>query len=214
MLTIKKNSTILFQGDSITDADRQRDNTAPNSPFALGSGYVNHIASHLLMTRPADSIKFLNRGISGNRIVDLYSRWKSDAINLKPDVISILIGVNDTWHEFNDKNGVEPERFRQVYRMMLEYTKEKLPDVQLVLCEPFVLKCGVVGKAWIAEMDQRREIVRKLATDFSAVFVPFQAEFDTAEKSAPALYWLMDGVHPTPAGHQRMADCWMKTAIG
>ena len=144
----------------------------------------------------------------GNRVVDLYARWKGDAVNLKPDVLSILIGVNDTWHEFNWQNGVELDRYEQVYRMLLQYTLKKLPKVNLVLCEPFVLPTGVVMPEWVAEMDGRREIVARLAKEFGAVFVPFQKMFDEAMKEAPAEYWASDGVHPTPAGHSRMAKLW------
>jgi lysophospholipase L1-like esterase len=213
MITIKKNATILFQGDSITDTDRLRNGADTVNPAALGSGYVNHIASHLLLARPSDKLTILNRGISGNRIVDLYSRWKCEGVNLKPDIISILIGVNDTWHEFSSNNGVEPQRFEHIYRMMLDYTREKLPDVQLVICEPFVLRCGVVEKAWIAEMDIRREMVKKISADYHATFVPFQSAFNEAKEKAPADYWLSDGVHPTPAGHRLMADVWLKAAL-
>ena len=99
-MTIKPNMKILFQGDSITDAGRNRDADTANIPSGLGSGYVNLIAAQLLRQHPEDNLQIYNRGISGNRIVDLYARWKVDAINLKPDLISVLIGVNDTWHEF------------------------------------------------------------------------------------------------------------------
>ena len=111
--------------------------------------------------RAADSIDFQNRGISGNRIVDLYARIKSDVINLKPDVISVLIGVNDTWHEFGSQNGVSVPKYETIYRMFLEEVTAELPGVQWVLCEPFVLDCGVVVEGWRDEIDQRRAVVAK-----------------------------------------------------
>ncbi len=206
---IKPNSTILFQGDSITDTGRNREIAEPNRGAALGSGYANLIAAHLLQTRPQDHLQLFNRGISGNRVTDLYARWKVDGINLQPDLISILIGVNDTWHEFMVGNGVEVDRYTAIYRMLLDYTKQRLPAVQLVLCEPFVLKCGVVTDGWIAEMAERRQVVRALATEFDAIFVPFQGVFDQALEKAEPAYWAADGVHPTPAGHRLLADAWL-----
>jgi acyl-CoA thioesterase-1 len=211
---IRAGDLILFQGDSITDAGRNRQTAQPNDPQALGVGYVNHIAAQLLRDRPADRLRFLNRGISGNRIVDLYARWKVDAVNLKPDVISILIGVNDTWHEFGGQNGVEVDRSASLYRMLLDYTVQRLPGVRLVLCEPFVLPCGVVTPAWVEEMAARRRVVEALAGEFGARRVGFQAAFDAAVQSAPAEYWAADGVHPTPAGHRVMADCWLAAVTG
>ncbi|MEZ4866719.1 MAG: SGNH/GDSL hydrolase family protein [Caldilineaceae bacterium] len=212
-MKIKPNTTILFQGDSITDTGRNREITQPNHGAALGVGYANQIASRLLAERPRDNLRFFNRGISGNRVVDLYARWRVDAINLQPDIISILIGVNDTWHGFMYNNGVEVERYATVYRMLLEYTRQQLPNVQFVLCEPFVLPCGVVTKEWISEMDQRRAIVRDLATEAGAVFVPFQTVLTKALDQAPADYWAADGVHPTPAGHRLLADCWLQQVV-
>ena len=203
-------STILFQGDSITDTQRNRDFNQPNHGDALGRGYVNLIASTMLHRHPTHGLKFFNRGISGNRVVDLYARWRSDAINLAPDVISILIGVNDTWHRFRANNGVEVARYAQVYRMLLEYTLEQLPTVQLVLCEPFVLPCGVVEPAWQEEMAARQAVVKALSVEFGTHFVPFQAHFDQVANAPSPAYWLGDGVHPSPAGHHLMAEAWLE----
>lgn len=203
--------TILFQGDSITDCGRSRDCETPNC--GLGPGYVNFIAGNLLNRISDGSLNIYNRGISGNRVVDLYSRWKIDALNLKPDMISILVGVNDTWHEKSRNNGVEPERYQQVYRMLLDWTKDILPKVKLVLCQPFVLETGAVTSDWLPEIAQRGEIVRKLAAEYEAVFVPFQDVFNSAVRKAPASYWLADGVHPTVAGHKLMSDAWFEAVL-
>ncbi len=205
-----KTTKILFQGDSITDAGRSRDAACPANA-GLGTGYPHLIAGKLLSLRPQRGYQFTNRGISGNRVVDLYARWKSDALNLAPDLISILIGVNDTWHEFGSSNGVEVDRYAVVYRMLLEWTRKALPKTKLVICEPFVLPIGAVAQAWLPEMEARRAVCAQLAGDFDAPFVPFQAMFTDAVKEAPDAYWLGDGVHPTVAGHMRMADLWIKT---
>ena len=198
---------ILFQGDSITDCDRRRDTDAAEVRRPeLGRGYVAIIASKL------QGWEALNRGISGNRVVDLYARWKPDALHLKPDAISILIGVNDTWHEFRSRNGVEVPRYNVIYRMLLEWTRTVLPEVKLILCEPFVLPCGVVGPGWREEIDERRRVVKSLAEEFGTAFVPFQEAFDHALAGHPAEYWAADGVHPTPAGHDLMAACWLQHA--
>lgn len=202
-------ATFLFQGDSITDVGRKRGVAQPNKPKALGNGYVRLIVNELVKRTPQNPPDCYNRGVSGDRVVDLYARWKIDGVNLRPDLISILIGVNDTWHEFGSQNGVEIARYEIVYRLLLDYTLEKLPTVQLVLCEPFVLPCGVVTAAWQDEMDQRRAIVQKLAQQYNSLFVPFQQMFTNALAQHPASYWAEDGVHPTDAGHQLMADRWL-----
>ena len=197
---------ILFQGDSITDSNRVREGTNANGRPELGDGYVLRIAQQLPNT------DVMNRGISGNRIVDLYARWKPDALHLRPDAISILIGVNDTWHEFSRGNGVEVPRYATIFRLLLEWTQASLPGVKLILCEPFVLPCGHVGPGWREEIDQRRQVVKKLASDFRAAFVPFQETFDEAILTHPPEYWAEDGVHPTQAGYDLMADCWLRHA--
>ena len=204
-----KNIRILFQGDSITDCGRSREIQEPN--VNLGQGYVQMTAGRLLYENPDKKIEVFNRGIGGHRVVDLYARWKIDALNMKPDIISILIGVNDTWHEFAAKNGVDVARYAQIYRMILEWTLKELPRVKLIICEPFALKCGVVKKEWITEINGRRKVAAALAKEFNAVFIPFQAEFNKAAKLACPEYWLVDGVHPTYAGHTLMSDFWLKS---
>ena len=131
---------------------------------------------------------------------------------LKPDVLSILIGVNDTWHEYNRQNGVEVPRYEEFLRRLISWTKDTLPEVKIVLLEPFVLPFGAVGEAWPAEIAERAEVVRKTAADFGAVFVPLQDEFTAAAKAYGMEYWLRDGVHPTYAGHRLIAKAWMKAA--
>lgn len=210
---------LLFQGDSVTDAGR-----TACSGESLGSGYPLFTAGALRSRYPDKGFDIVNRGISGNRVVDLYARWKADALNLRPDVISILIGINDTWHEHGWGNGVEVDRFEMVYRALLDWTRKVLPDVRLVLCEPFMFtddkasegfehgKNWAPGPDWAPEMAQRRQIVKDLAAETGALFIPFQSILDDALGRAPAEYWLGDGVHPTVAGHAMLADAWIAAA--
>ena len=204
--------TILFQGDSITDCGRSREteNLAPGA--GLGVGYPLFVAGRLLCDRPDVEWCIHNRGISGNRVVDLYARWKIDALNLRPDILSILIGINDTWHEYNNHNGVEVPRYAKVYRELLTWTKEVLPDVKLVLMSPFYFPFGAVGPEWPSEVQARAAIVEELARDFNAILLPCQKILDDALSRAPQEHWLRDGVHPLAAGHQLLADAWLKAA--
>ncbi len=202
---------ILFQGDSITDCGRSREEgLRPGT--GLGEGYPSLVAARLLCDRPEVEWDIINRGISGNRVVDLYARWKIDALNLRPDLISIMIGINDTWHEKANGNGVEVPRYARIYRELLEWTAAALPKARLMLMEPYVHCFGAAGEDWKEEIDSRREVVRQLARDFGAVFLPTQELMDDALGRAPADHWTFDGVHPTPAGHQLIADAWLKAS--
>ena len=203
-------NTIVFQGDSITDAGCSKDyaNLAANE--GMGSGYAFLTMAALRASEPEKNWQVYNRGISGHRVVDLYARWKRDALNLNPNILSILIGVNDTWHEYPGKNGVEVPRYAQFYRMLLEWTKQVLPETKLVLLEPFVLPFGAVQPNWVPEMDARREVVKELAKEFETIFIPTQSILNEALQKAPQEYWLCDGVHPTTAGHVLISQAWLK----
>jgi lysophospholipase L1-like esterase len=201
-------TVVVFQGDSITDGGRDRKQLAPHA--GLGSGYVMMAVARLLAEHPRAQLRCYNRGVSGNRFVDLYARIRADVINLRPDILSVLIGVNDTWHEFDSRNGVPVPKYQRLYREFLAEVRAELPAIRFILCEPFVLRCGVVTDAWQAEMEQRRQVVRQLADEFGARWVPFQRMFDEAVREAPPQYWATDGVHPTLAGHYRMAQTWME----
>ncbi len=204
----KEKKLVLFQGDSITDCGRNREEDTPYNTN-MGTGYPSLLTALFRGRNLREEIDFINKGISGNRIVDLYARWKIDGLNLKPDYISILIGVNDTWHEKMQQNGVEPERYETIYRMLLQWTRDVLSETKLILMEPFVLECGVVDKSWIAEIEERQAIVQKLSREFNAIFVPLQDIFDKKACETGGEYWLRDGVHPTLAGHQLIADQWV-----
>ena len=207
---IRPGITILFQGDSITDVERSRSVTSGHSWHALGSGYACMAAAQLLANRPGDDLTIYNRGVSGNRIVDLYARITSDTIDLRPDILSVLIGVNDTWHRFGGDNGVAVPEYERTYRDYLSEIRKALPGIRFILCEPFVLRCGVVTDEWIDEMEERRSVVAGLAKEFGAILVRFQQLFDEAVTNAPPEYWADDGVHPAAAGHHLMAEAWLK----
>jgi len=211
---IGKEANILFQGDSITDAgrDRRREDNA-NDSAALGKGYAYFIAAQLLAERPGDNLKVYNRGISGNKVFQLADRWDKDCLSLKPDLLSILIGVNDIWHALNGNYNGTVEKYEQDYRSLLTRTRHELPDLRLIICEPFVLRCGAVDEKWFPEFDLYRGVAKKMSVEFSATFVPFQAMFEKASKLAPASYWAADGVHPTMAGAWLMAQMWLKTVV-
>ncbi|MEO1237330.1 MAG: SGNH/GDSL hydrolase family protein [Planctomycetota bacterium] len=207
---------VLFQGDSITDAGRRKDDPQPNDAESLGIGYARLAAARLLADTPGLTVH--NRGISGNRVWHLRDRWAEDCLALKPKVLSVLIGVNDTWHGVAKGQPVDvPEggtslgEYDRIYRELLDRTKAELPGTTLVIGEPFVLECGVVLEMnFHPDLDERVELVRAIAADYADVFVPFQSVFDEAVGRAEPAYWAPDGVHPSLAGHQLMADAWLK----
>ena len=203
-------STILFQGDSITDASRDRSGRQHNDAAAMGRGYAYLAMCRLLADSPARALAVYNRGISGNRVPDLRARWDADCVGLQPDVLSILIGVNDLWHKMEGRSSGTVAQYESGYAELLEQTRRALPQTRLVLCEPFALRCGAVTERWFPEFDERRAVAARLAQRSGAAFVPFQDVFDRALRagSTPE-YWAADGVHPTPQGHQLMADAWL-----
>lgn len=203
---------LLFQGDSITDAGRDRQADQANHAGGLGKGYPFFIAGELLRDRADLRLQIYNRGISGNKVPDLAARWKSDCIDLQPHVLSILIGVNDFWHKLNGNYAGTVEDFATGYRKLIEDTQSQLPHTRIVICEPFVLKCGAVNDKWLPEFDERREVAVKLASELQLTLVPFQQMFNRAVEQAPPDYWAADGVHPTLAGHALMASEWRKAA--
>ena len=206
-------SVVLFQGDSITDAARDKKKLAkrPNDAKALGNGYPVFIASELLRDFPTKKLKFFNRGISGNKVPNLQKRWQKDCFDLKPNMLSIMIGVNDMWHKMSGRYDGTVEDYRTGFTELLESTKNELPEIQLVICEPFALRIGAVKDSWFPEFDDRRAVAAEVAKAAGAIWVPFQTMFDTAiESGAEAKIWAHDGVHPSLAGHSLMAATWRK----
>ncbi len=198
---------ILFQGDSITDIRRALDND-----MLMGMGYATMVGGELALKNPS-KFEFVNRGIAGNRVVDIYARIKKDIINLKPDVMSILIGINDVWHEIGEKNGVDADKYFKIYSMLIEEVKAALPDIKILILEPFVLKGEATEGNWEVfktETGKRREMAKRVAEKYDLKFVSLQEKFDEVEKLAPAAQWVLDGVHPTYAGHCLIKEEWIK----
>lgn len=191
--------TILFQGDSITDAGRDFQNDT-----LMGYGYATMTAGKIGVDYPGQ-YNMINKGIGGNRIVDVYARMKRDIINLNPSYMSILIGVNDVWHEFFDKNGVDATKFERVYDWLITELKEALPNLQIIILEPFVLKGTATEHVWeefSADVAVRAEICRRLAQKHGLTFIPLQEKLEALAAQTSNAYVLGDGVHPTFAGHE------------
>ncbi len=214
-IDFNKDDVILFQGDSITDWGRDHTNTMPNNTSALGSGYALVTAAQLLLQYPEKNLQIYNKGISGNKVYQLVERWDTDCLALKPNVLSIHIGVNDYWHTITAGYTGTIDTYITDYHKLLDRTKQALPNVKLVICEPFALK-GVkaVDDTWYPTFDLFRKAARDIAKEYDATFVPFQAAFDKAVESAPAAYWNLDGVHPSVAGEALMAKAWMEAVSG
>ena len=207
---------ILFFGDSITDMGRERDTDerAFKLGLGVGTGYVNLVTAELSYTEP-NRYEFINRGIAGNRSVDLYARIKADCWNYQPDVVSILVGINDIYPVAFEGNGVELDRSEKVYRMMIEDTKSKLPSVKLMLCEPFMLVDSAMEGdriKWESPLGVRAyaKMVKRLAEEYGATFIPLQDKLSEAAAKVGAEYYLFDGIHPTPAGAKLIANEWLK----
>jgi lysophospholipase L1-like esterase len=202
----KKGSRILFQGDSITDMNWGRKQHDRN--HYLGHSYVYLIAARLGVDLARQRLDILTRGISGSAVADLRQRWQTDAIDMKPDLLSILIGTNDV------NLGVKPDAFESDYRWILDASRKANPDLRLVLLDPFILKSGPLANepAWTTRRsptDRMRVIVARLANDYDAVHIKTQDIFDQAAAADTPEQWMWDGVHPLPQGHELIARNWL-----
>ena len=206
--TLKKGAVILFQGDSITDEGRKKDILEANDNKALGRGYAAMASGQILLAHNTLEIKCYNRGISGNKIPDLAERWDRDVVALKPDILSIMIGVNDLWHTFafGSKYKATIDDYETGYRALIQRTQKEVPGVRIVICEPFTTRTSPEFQP----LAKFRAVSKKLADEMKLTFVPFQSMFDEAVKAAPAEFWLWDGIHPSAAGHSIMANQWRK----
>ena len=213
-IKLLKEQVILFQGDSITDSGRNKEDTGFNTARNLGSGYPLLAGAAILNKYEALNLKIYNKGISGNKVFQLAERWDKDCLELKPDVLSILIGVNDIWHKLNGTYNGTAEIYRNDYIALLERTIKALPNVKLIICEPFAVK-GVkaVDDKWYPEFFDYQKAAKDIARQFKATFIPFQSIFDEAQKRAPGSYWTGDGVHPSLAGAPLLAKAWMKALL-
>jgi lysophospholipase L1-like esterase len=211
LAVLPPNPVVLFQGDSITDGNRGR-NQDPN--HILGHGYQFIIAADIGAREPERNVHFLNRGISGNEVSDLVKRWQDDVIALKPDLLSVLIGINDFTHVADGRQAGTPAEYERAYDALLTATKEALPGIRFVLGEPFLLPVGkreVDYQRLLSGLQLYQQAVERLATKYHAPMVRYQRLFDAACARAPAAYWVWDGVHPTYSGHGLMATEWLKT---
>ena len=205
---------ILFQGDSITDAGRSRDHERN-----AGHGYATLVKAHLGFEKPGEYV-FYNRGVSGNRVLDLYARIVRDVLLLRPDYMSVLIGVNDIWHGLDWNNGTGAARYEKVYDTFIGEIREETPETKIMILEPFVLPGSATENR--EDMPDRWEkfsggvyelagIARKIAEKYGLPFVELQQKFDDACKLQAPDYWLSDGVHPTAMGHELIKREWLKT---
>lgn len=165
-MIFQQNDVILFQGDSITDWGRNHEDAS-----SLGVGYAMMVAARLGYLYPEKNLTFINRGIGGNRIVDLQGRWDKDCLDLKPTWVSIYIGINDTWRRFDSGEETTPKQFEASYRDLIKRTQKSL-DAKLVLIEPFVLPVPEDRRTWRQDLDPKIHIVRELAREYGAPLVP------------------------------------------
>jgi lysophospholipase L1-like esterase len=207
-MLIRPKDRILFQGDSITDCGRDY-----YDPASLGQGYAMMASGFLSALHPELAPVCLNRGISGNRAMDLAARWKKDCLDLKPDVLSIMIGINDTWRRYDSNDPTSTEEYAGHYHSLLEQARAANPGLRLVLMEPFVLPVPDDRKAWREDLEPRIEVVHELAEAFGATLVRLDSLFNAACAHQPPAYWAEDGVHPSLPGHALIARHWLQ-AVG
>lgn len=206
---LHQNDIILFQGDSITDGGRAR--TGNDYNHIMGQDYAYIIAARLGAEYPERNLTFINRGISGNRVPDLAARWQADTLAIKPNFLSILIGINDTL-KVDGRETVDD--YEQGYDKLLAETIGALPNVKIVLGEPFLLPVGKHKDAYateIIEVRKRQAAVARLAAKYHLPLIRYQTAFDEACRKAPPEHWSWDGVHPTYAGHGLMTEEWLRT---
>jgi len=203
-MLLQNNDHVLFYGDSITDAGRMGE----NNNGGLGSGYPAICAAVAAARYPELNLRFTNRGISGNRVYDLESRLKTDVLDLKPTVVSILIGINDTWRRYDSKIASPIPDFEASYDRICRQVAGPL-KARLVICEPFLLPIPDDRVAWREDLDPRIAAVRRIARNYRATFVPLDGIFAAAACRQSMGYWAGDGVHPSPAGHGLIAEAWL-----
>ena len=205
---LHENDVILFQGDSITDGGRQR--TGNDLNHIMGQDYAYILAAQIGSEIPERNLHFINRGVSGERVSDLALRWHDDTVALKPNILSILAGIND---QFGSKGPVTAEEYEAAYDKLLSETIAALPNTKIVLGEPFLLPAGKHVATYsdeLAELKKRQAAVDRLGAKYHLPVIHYQEAFDDALSHAPAAYWCWDGIHPTYAGHGLMAREWLR----
>jgi len=213
-IRLAKDDRLLFQGDSITDWGRSHSETKANTSGALGNGYTLVAGTNILMNHPDKNLQLYNKGISGNKVFQLADRWDADCLALKPTVLSILVGVNDLFHAIREGYTGTIETYRTDYKKLLDRTKQALPDVKLIIGEPFLTK-GIRPETenWYPRFAEFQAAAKEMADSYDAVFIPYQKLFDKALDAAPAKYWSLDGIHPSVAGCGLMAKALTEILI-
>ena len=204
-VTPNNGPVILFQGDSITDCARDREDSCH-----LGHGYAAIAAAWYQASYPERMATFINRGIGGNTVLDLHARWQEDCLDLKPALVSILVGINDAARTFRDGVPSAPEDFEVPFREIL--TQTKAAGAKIILMEPFLLPALEDQPFWRKDLDPKIQIIRDLAREFGAVLVPLDGIFAQAAARREPAFWIPEGVHPSPAGHALIAQNWLKAA--
>lgn len=205
---IPDDAIVLFQGDSVTDAGRIRE-----EPKDMGTGYAMIASSWLNALYPERRFKFRNRGVGGERVKDLLVRWDVDTIQLQPTWVSILVGINNTWRAFDNNDPTPPATFERQYRRLLQRTVNGLPGVRIVLCDPFLLPVNEWQQTWRTDLEGKIAIVQQLAREYSTIHIPLDSIFAEASARRSAQFWLPDGVHPSQAGAALIAQSWLR-AVG
>ncbi|MDQ0792279.1 SGNH/GDSL hydrolase family protein [Streptomyces sp. B1I3] len=207
IISLRNSATVLFQGDSITEVGRLSD---PGSP--LGQGYVRLAADLVRTARPDGDITFVNRAVGGDRVSDLRARWRDDSRGLQPDVVSVLIGVNDTWCRYRSGEVTSSRSYEDDYRAVLTLARDG-SDAQLILVEPFLIPVTEEQWGWREDLDPKIHVVRRLAEEFDAALLAADGLLNQAARTAGGAEHIAgDGVHPTPLGHRLLADAWTALA--
>lgn len=196
--------TILFQGDSITEEGRDYSRIDD-----LGTGYAMMVANWFSAEYAERKVKLLNRGVAADRIKDLKNRWQKDCLNLKPNIVSILIGINDTVGKHFWKSPTSTRIFEEDYRNILEQTRDIL-GAKIVLLTPFMVYMTKKQQIYKTILNQKINVIKKLSKEFNTLLIPLDEIFEEAIKKREPTYWSKDGIHPTPMGHSLIARSWLK----
>jgi len=214
-IKLEKDDIILFQGDSITDAGRDKTNQTGHTSKVLGPGYAFLTAADLLGKNPDKNLTIYNRGISGNKVFQLADRWDADCLSLKPTVMSIMVGVNDFWHTLTNGYTGTVELYKNDYDKLLDRTKQALPNLKLIIFEPYFINGIRPEEAkWHPTFDAYQQAAKEIAEKYEAIFIPTQSLFNEAIKLAPPKYWSADGVHPIVPGQSLLSHAWLETIKG
>lgn len=202
----KKGQVVLFQGDSVTDCGRDRDDMT-----SLAGGYAGKIASVYNTLFPDNEVAFINKGVSGDRVTDLIVRYPDDILDIAPDFISILIGINDVWRRYDSNDPSTVDAFYDHYEYLLKMIKHNMPNVKIMIMEPFVLNSLPDRATWREDLDPKIQVVRELARKYADYYLPLDGMFAslcTNNYSQEEL--AADGVHPTDLGHALIAKAYLE----